>query len=221
VVRYLAVLSHVFTIAVKEYGWVDDNPFRKVVKPKEPRGRVRFLDKIERERLLEACRGSHNPHLYLIVILALSTGMRQSEILNLLWRDVDLERARIVLHETKNGERRVVPLAGHALELLKKYREQSSHLSLLFPRPTNPLRSLDLRSSWEYALHKAQIFDFKFHDLRHTAASYLAMNGASLAEIAEILGHKTLQMVKRYAHHSEAHTAGVVSRMNQEIFGQL
>jgi integrase len=62
--------------------------------------------------------------------------------------------------------------------------------------------------------------NFRFHDLRHSAASYLAMNGASLAEIADILGHKTLQMTKRYAHLSEAHTAGVVARMNKAIFGQ-
>ena len=79
---------------------------------------------------------------------------------------------------------------------------------------------MDLRTPWESALKKAGIEDFRFHDLRHSTASYLAMNGASLAEIAEVLGHKTLQMVKRYAHLSEAHTAGVVARMNERIFGQ-
>ena len=74
--------------------------------------------------------------------------------------------------------------------------------------------------AWIYAVKRAGLVDFRFHDLRHSAASYLAMNGASLMEIAEVLGHKTLAMVKRYAHLSEAHTAGVVSRMNQAIFGQ-
>ena len=78
---------------------------------------------------------------------------------------------------------------------------------------------MDLRAPWEAALKKAGIEDFRFHDLRHSAATYLAMNGASLAEIAEVLGHKTLQMVKRYTHLSEAHTAGVVARMNERIFG--
>ena len=68
-------------------------------------------------------------------------------------------------------------------------------------------------------LKEAGIENFKFHDLRHSAASYLAMNGASLAEIAEVLGHKTLQMVKRYSHLSEQHTASVVSKMNEKIFG--
>jgi integrase len=71
-----------------------------------------------------------------------------------------------------------------------------------------------VRYAFQQALRAAAIPDFRFHDLRHSAASYLAMNGASLVEIAEVLGHKTLQMVKRYAHLSEAHTAGVVARMN-------
>ena len=78
---------------------------------------------------------------------------------------------------------------------------------------------MDLRTPWLAALKKADIEDFRFHDLRHSAASYLAMNGASIAEIAEVLGHKTLQMVKRYSHLSEVHTAGVVARMNERIFG--
>ena len=97
--------------------------------------------------------------------------------------------------------------------------------NLLFPakesRPQKPQKSIDLRSPWETALKKAEIEDFHFHDLRHSAASYLAMNGASLAEIAEVLGHKTLQMVKRYAHLSEGHTARVVASMNDKIFGDV
>ncbi len=81
------------------------------------------------------------------------------------------------------------------------------------------MKPWDSRSAWLSALKKANIQEFRFHDLRHSCASYLAMNGASLAEIAEVLGHKTLQMVKRYAHLSEAHTAKVVQSMNERIFG--
>ena len=83
----------------------------------------------------------------------------------------------------------------------------------------NPAKPVEIRSAWSFALEKAKVEDFRFHDLRHTAASYLAMNGATLAEIAEILGHKTFQMVKRYAHLSEAHTASIVEKMNAKIFG--
>ena len=81
-------------------------------------------------------------------------------------------------------------------------------------------RPVGIREAWEYAVKRADVTDFHFHDLRHTFASYLAMNGASLLEIAEVLGHKTLAMVKRYAHLSEAHTGGVVERMNRAVFGE-
>ncbi len=221
VVRYMAALSSAFTIAVKEWGWLDDNPLRKVTKPREPRGRVRFLSDDERVRLLKVCKESANPYLYPVVVLALSTGMRNGEIMGLTWDDVDLNRGRAILHETKNGERRAVAITSHALEQVKelsKVRRIDSNL--LFPAKENrPLKPMDLRSSWRVAVKKAGLDDFRFHDLRHSAASYLAMNGASLAEIAEVLGHKTLQMVKRYAHLSEGHTARVVESMNQKIFG--
>lgn len=221
VVRYMAALSHAFTIAVREWGWLDDSPMRKVSKPKEPRGRVRFLDDEERTRLLDICKASPNPYLHTVVILALSTGARKMEILNLTWRDVDLQRGVITLHDTKNGERRVLPLAGPALELMYQHAKiRRIDTPLVFPRDDGR-KPLDVRTAWETALKRADIRDFRFHDLRHSCASYLAMNGASLAEIAEILGHKTLSMVKRYAHLSEAHTAGVVARMNKAIFGEL
>jgi len=218
--RYLAALSHAFTVAMKEWGWIDANPLVKVSKPKEPRGRVRFLDDDERERLLQACRESASPDLYPAVMLALSTGARQQEILGLRWTQVDLFRRVATLHETKNGERRVLPLAGPALELLReRSKVRRLDTDLVFLGRTRTPKPVDLRSPFETALKRARIEDFRWHDLRHSTASYLAMNGASLAEIAEVLGHKTLAMVKRYAHLSEAHTAGVVERMNAAIFG--
>ena len=226
--RYLAAISHAFTIAVNEWGWLDDSPMRKVKKLTEARGRVCFLseDEVkdgvtiegERTRLLKACKASTNPYLYPVVVLAIATGMRQGEIMGLTWNDVDLRTGRITLQETKNGEIRVVPLVGKALELLKEHPKRLD-TNFLFPSKTNPSKPHDLRNPWEKAVKAANITDFRFHDLRHSAASYLAMNGASLAEIAEVLGHKTLQMVKRYAHLSEAHTASVVASMNEKIFG--
>lgn len=220
VVRYMAALSHAFTVAVNEWGWLEDSPMRKVKKPSEPRGRFRFLSDEERERLLEACEKSEYPYLYPVFVLAISTEMRQGEIMGLTWDSVDLHQSGITLHDTKNGERRVVPVVGKALELLKDHAKvKRSDTSLLFPSKVDSQKPMDLRAPWKAALTKAGIEDFRFHDLRHSAASYLAMNGASLAEIAEVLGHKTLQMVKRYAHLSEAHTAGVVERMNKSIFG--
>lgn len=222
--RYMAALSVAFTTAMKEWGWMDDNPMRKVTKPKESRGRVRFLSDDERIRLLKACKESNNPYLYPVVVLALSTGMRQGEIMGLTWDTVDLNQGRAILHETKNDERRAVAITGHALELLRDLNKvRRIDCNLLFPAkkstPQKLHKPMDLRAPWETAAKNAELQDFHFHDLRHSAASYLAMNGASLAEIAEVLGHKTLQMVKRYAHLSEGHTARVVASMNDKIFG--
>ncbi len=217
--RYLAVLSHAFTVAMKEWEWVDENPFRKVSKLTEPRGRIRFLSDTERANLLKACQESTNPDLYAVVMLALSTGARKMEIWGMKWDQVDLGREVIVLYDTKNGETRVLPLKGKALELMQeKMLARRLDTDLVFPGQ-NPQKPMDFRSAWRWAVKKAKIKDFRYHDLRHSAASYLAMNGATLAEIAEILGHKTLQMVKRYSHLSEAHTASIVEKMNKKVFG--
>jgi integrase len=251
VVRYLAALSHALSMAVKEWGWLEANPMQKVRRPPEPRGRVRFLSDDERARLLEACRASRNPALYPVVVLALATGMRRGEILGLKWaagadaRDMedgefrgylDVAQGRVTLHATKNGERRVVPLVGHAREVLRDWgKVRRLNSGWVFPGKSAPPRTpgtrvqnsqdaqdprpVDVRAAFVRAVARAKLADFHFHDTRHTAASYLAMDGASLAEIAEVLGHKTLSMVRRYAHLSESHTAGVVERMNRRIFG--
>ena len=219
-VRYMAALSHVFTIAVNEWQWLDDSPMRKVKKPREPRGRVRFLSDDERQRLLEACKQSKNRYLYMCVILALSTGMRKQELMSLKWEDIQLNEGYLILHKTKNDQRRRVPLAGHALNLLKQHAKVRHIKSeLVFPGK-DPKTPVDVRTAFENALKNADIEDFRWHDLRHSTASYLAMNGASLAEIAEILGHKTLAMVKRYAHLTEDHVSSVVTAMNSKIFGE-
>ncbi len=220
--RYMAAFSHACTIAVNEWEWLEHHPMRKIQRKKEPRGRVRFLDDNERSRLLDACKQARRPELYIIVILALSTGARRGEIENLTWQDIDFNRNVIVLNETKNNERRVIPLTGHALNILKQHNKiRRINSDLVFPSLHNPQKHISIQTAWKNALTKAEIENFRFHDLRHSAASYLAMNGASLAEIAEVLGHKTLQMVKRYAHLSEAHTHGVVSKMNERIFGDV
>ncbi|MCB1784202.1 MAG: site-specific integrase [Alphaproteobacteria bacterium] len=217
--RYLSALSHACTIAVKEWGWMEDSPMRKISKYKEPRGRVRFLDDDERTALLEASKNTSYPHLHLIIVLALSTGARKSEILNLKWEDIDKDRTKIILHETKNGERRIISLSGYARSLILEHEKvRRIDTNLLFPSKTGK-SPFNIKRSWHKAMEEAGIEDFRFHDLRHSAASYLAMNGATLAEIAEVLGHKTLSMVKRYAHLSEAHTSNVVASMNERIFG--
>jgi integrase len=205
--RYLAALSHAFTMAAKEWGWITNNPVRLVTRLKESKGVVRWLDERELERLLAAC--AEGPaYLRPVVLLALGTAMRQSEILGLRWRDIDLERRRLVLHTTKNGERRGVAFPVGVADALRDFgRVRLLEDDQVFPRLTG------FRKAWERAIKVAKVDNFRFHDLRHTAASYLAMGGATPSEIAEVTGHKTLQMVKRYAHLSDAHISGVVDRM--------
>ncbi|WP_432744262.1 site-specific integrase [Methylobacter sp. G7] len=220
VLRYMASLSTVFTTAVRDWAWLEDSPMKNIKKPTAARGRVRFLDDDERERLLIACKESRNKQLYLCVILAISTGMRQAELFGLKWSVVNLKERYLILHETKNGERRRVPLSGHVLDLLQEHAKvRRLDTPLLFPGIKNPLNPIDLQQPWETARKNAGVTDFTWHDLRHCTASYLAMNGASLAEIAEVLGHKTLSMVKRYAHLSDGHVSNVVASMNEKIFG--
>jgi len=217
--RYIAAFSHACTIAVNEWEWLEHHPLGKIVKMKEPRGRVRFLDDDERKRLLESAKNSRCKCLYPVIVLCLSTGARLNEIMTLKWQDVDFQRKVITLHETKNKERRLLPLAGLAMELMREHgKVRRFDSELVFPSPSNPREPYRIRTAWNTAIKEAKIQDFRFHDLRHSAASYLAMNGATPAEIAEVLGHKTLQMVKRYAHLSEAHTSKVVASMNERIF---
>ncbi|MFO2835450.1 tyrosine-type recombinase/integrase, partial [Legionella pneumophila serogroup 1] len=114
--RYLAALSHALNIAVNEWEWIESNPVLKIKKQPESQGRVRYLDDNERARLLEACMSSANKQLHTIVVLALSTGMRKGEILNLKRREVFLNEGFVVLEKTKNKERRRVPIIGYAHE---------------------------------------------------------------------------------------------------------
>lgn len=218
--RYISAISHVFTIGIKEWAWVQDNPVKKIQKPKEPQGRSRYLLDGERKKLLDACKDSKNRYLYLVVVLSLSTGARQQEIWSMRWSQVDLERGFVTLTDTKNGECRMLFLTGLALELMKKHSIETNLTTrdgFVFPGSKQGT-PMDFRTAWEGALRKAEIVDFMYHDLRHSAAASLAMNGATNREIAEVLGHKSLQMVKRYAHVSSEHTARVVASMNEAMF---
>ncbi len=220
--RYMVSFSHPCTIAANEWEWLQDNPCRKIKKLKEPRGKNRFLSEDELQRLLDVTRSKRNPDLYHSIVLSLSTGARQAEIMGMEWKQVDFRRQVITLYETKNNEIRLLPLSGLALECLQeRVRTRRIDTELVFPQAKNPQNRTVLRLPFEAALKEAGIESFRWHDLRHTAASYLAMNGASLAEIAEVLGHKTLSMVKRYAHLSQAHTASVLEKMNRAMFKEL
>ena len=216
--RYLAALSKACAVAVEEWHWLQDNPVARVRKEQESPGRVRYLSLKERDDLLAACGKSPMPELELVVMLALTTGMRRGEILALRWPDIDLARGSIVIHEAKNREGRAVPLAPGVLALLGKHAQvRHLHSDLVFARSDQP-RGIDFDHAFIDAVRAAHIDNFRFQDLRHTAAAYLAMSGATAAEIAAVLGHKTLATVKRYAHLGDQHTGAVIERMTSKFF---
>lgn len=218
--RYLAALSKAMSIAVTEWGWLDDSPMRKVSKPSEAPGRNRFLSFEEKDRLLKACQASTNPYLYPLVSLALLTAMRYGELVSLRWADIDFERNTITLRETKNGDRRVVPLIPAAVTILKQLpNSASSPADLVFKseRLNSRKGTVSIRNAFEKALKVAEINDFRFHDLRHTAASYLAMSGATQGELMAILGHRSPHMTRRYAHYSQKHIAELMQRAESAL----
>jgi integrase len=209
--RRLMTLSAFFKWACGERNLLRRNPVKGVSKPREPRGRVRYLSEDERARLFDACRHSED-YFYPLVVTACYTGMRQAELLGLTWEHVDLAEGWALLNETKNGERRRVPLRGPALEVLREWRQRDrfSQGRVFGPTHFNSYK-------WEKVLKSAGIENFRFHDCRHSAASYLAMSGADLNAIATLLGHKTLAVTRRYTHLSDQHLGGAIERMAEKF----
>lgn len=219
IISYLAALQHVFEIAAKQWHWCEPNPVRTVRRPPRPQGRDKILENAERERLLFYCRLASCPVLETIVIVALSTGARKSEIRFMRFAEYDHANGHVILNETKTRQRRKVRLFGEARRRMAAlYEAMTPEQEFFFHSPRNPSRPVDFRSAWEKALEEAGISDFHFHDLRHTAASFLAAQGASLDDIGEILGHKSIQTTQRYAHLTESRTDALLQKVSMAIF---
>ena len=215
--RYVAALSSACAMASREFGWIQTNPCSKIRKLSEPRGRTRYLSDEERGLLIEACEKSGVKELFIIVVLALNTGARKNELRWLRWSDVDLQKGTLMFQDTKNDMIRSIPVVGRGLDILREWGKlRRLDTDLVFPgkNPENPVL---FEKSWRNALKSAGIEDFRFHDLRHSAASYLAMNGVPIRTIAEILGHKTLGMVQRYSHLNPEHLRSEISRTMKEV----
>ena len=202
--RYLVALGALFTWAKRQrlVPRAFDSPARHVEKNTETRGRVRYLSDDERDRLLNACRESVWPRLFLLVMMALTTGARRGELLALRWCDVDTDRAEAVLHDTKNGDRRVLVLLPQVLTEMERFTpaDASKSAALIFRSRLRPSQPYSVSKVFNQAMDDAGLKNFKFHDCRHSCASYMAQSGASLLEIADTLGHRQLRMVQRYAH---------------------
>jgi integrase len=196
--RETAMAKHCFNLGLKEWGWCRENPFCKVKMEREDNSRDRVLTYDEEERLLAACSN----RLRDIVLFALSTGARMGEILELTWKDVDLFRKVVVIRQGKTGKPKTIPLIPTAMDILKS-RVRRIDTSLVFPSQNGTrMTDTNLGRAFRAALKKARVEGFRFHDLRHTFASRLAMAGKDLYVIQKLLGHREPRMVQRYAHHS-------------------
>ena len=214
---YMSAISTVFTFAMDEKGWMTNNPALRF-HLKVSNGRMRFLSIPEQKKLLASTQESSNPHLYLIVLLALSTGGRKNEIRELKWSSVYFDKKRIILEKTKNGKIGVLRLSKKPLEELKKhYESRCKDSDFLFPRAWDFNNPITIRSAFAAALARCGIRDFHFHDIRHTFASNLAASGASLFELAKAL-RVTIPMVERYAHLTEQHSFRGIDKSNRKIF---
>jgi integrase len=178
-------------------GWT--NPVLDVESQRENNARVRFLTDPERERLLTACRLSTWPKLYLLVLMAITTGARRGELLRLTYGDLDLASDTAYLRTTKNGEPRVLPLLPAIVQEISRHGDKAVDVRL-FAAKYHCDRPMNFDTMWRTALRNASIENFRFHDLRHSCASYLAQSGATLLEIADVLGHKSLDVTRRYSH---------------------
>lgn len=198
--RYIASLSGVLTYACRQLRWIDDNPCFNLIKLKEAAGRDRILTNEEVDRLFKACQESRNKYLYCIILLAFTTGMRQGEILNLTWKQIDFVNKLAHLTETKNGSPRSVPLVDLALQELKiLFQARNPAKEHVFASKT-AFGCIDIKKPWKEALGSAEIKGFVFHSIRHHFASLAARSGASNLQLKTAMGHKTLQMLERYTH---------------------
>jgi integrase len=210
--RELTVLSRVLALAV-DAGHVDENPCRRVKRFKEDNERVRFLTDDEETRLMKQI--GDRELLRSVVIFALNTGLRRGEIFGLRWTEVDWSRNFIHVINTKTGKSRIVPL-NEATRAVLRQQQGKSQSEFVFVSPRTGTRLRSLRNGFEKACEDAKVFNFHFHDLRHTFASRLADVGVDAFTIAELLGHSTLEMTKRYTHATDERKARAVAALTQK-----
>lgn len=215
--RYLSALGAVLTWAqrkrVTPKGWT--NPCRAIELKPENNKRVRFLTDAERTALLMAARASKWDRLYLFVLLAATCGARRGEIEGLRWGDIDLERGEAAVALTKNGQPRQLVLVPAVIEELRKHL--GAPTALVFASKRRPGQCFNSTPCWALALATAGIKGFRFHDLRHDAASSMARAGCSLLEIGDVLGHSNTQTTARYAHLCTASRKALVQRVMVDV----
>ena len=228
----LALLSHFFNVARKEWGiGVFENPVQVIDKPRIPEGRCPVVSEMQISRLLEECRKSRSKLLHPFVLLALHTGCRSLELRGLRWSQVDLDVGSISLlgSEVKAHASRIVPLTSAAIDILRGLLEEARRkrkvdqngipVGLIFPARGHPDKPRDLHKAFDLAVGKAGLKNLpglgklRIHDLRHLCGTYLIMEGADLETVRDILGHKDYSTTRRYLHLVNEHKRKAISRI--------
>ena len=207
--RALETVRHVLNVARDDWGWIARVP--KIRMLKEPKRRVHFLTEEEADRLMLALP----KHMVPVVRFALATGCRMTEILRLEWSRVDLDRRVSWLEAgtTKNGDGRGVPLNRDAILALRSVQGQHERWCFTY----RGKRMEAIGSAWKRSLKRAGIEKFRFHDLRHTWASWHVMSGTNLQELMELGGWKSYEMVLRYAHLAPEHLSDAAARIERGL----
>lgn len=216
--RYLSTLSGAFRYACKNMRWIDENPCLNLLKLKTNPKVRRTLTQDEELRLLSACRGSKSPYLYCIVLIALTTGARKSEILNLIWDAIDFDNRIAHIKDSKNGHPRKVGLVDCVIDELKKiYNQRDSRKNLVFASKT-AFGIVDIKKSWNTAIQSAEIENFVFHGFRHHYCSMGAKAGASGLQLRSQLGHSSASMTDHYTHLDANSTRFIGEHIEQRLF---
>jgi len=220
--REVGLFSSAVNYAKREWGWDIPNPAAGC-KQKEPEGRVRWINRAEAGLLLQkAAIDPRALHLPDFILLALHTGCRKGELLALEWRRVDHQAGLIYLEaeHTKTGRRRSVPLnkvARAAIINRMRFRAQYCPASPWVFCNKQGKRIGNVKRSFAKACERAGITDFRIHDLRHTCAAWLVTAGVPLAEVRDLLGHRSVEMTERYAHLSPENVRVAVSRIETDV----
>jgi hypothetical protein len=219
VAHYLNAVSKVYQMLKAEWGLNVTNPVTGVKRPKPNPPRIVRLSREAVDALIKACEAASEPLLASIVKVALETGMRRGEILNLQWADIDHERRRIYINRSKNGLARCIPASRRVLEVFDTVPK--THGPSVFP-----IGPESMRKHYERAVRRAGVqwlsidenpfMNLTFHDLRHQALSQLSDRGLNVIELSEISGHKTLGMLKRYTHPT---LDAIAMKMDREVIG--
>lgn len=215
--RYLQLLKRMFNVAIDE-GYVEENPARKVKLYSEKDNlKERILIEAEEGKLMETCSETLSP----ILVVALNTGMRRAEILNLKWSQVDFKARRIRVEKTKSGKVRFIPMNDVLFNELCRVKSRGGQSPFVFFNPETGKPYLDIKTGFKGACKRAGISNLRFHDLRHTFASHLVEKGVDIETVRDLLGHHSITITQRYTHSSDDRKRAAVELLSRKVEGKI